>query len=113
MLVVDDYIPAEDSDDGVPFYLVSDDGGGFFAGFDIDASKIVQVSSAREAANREVPSKSVVRNEIDWLGCFGDAIDFHESEWNGEDGVTLLGKAENGLDIVVTVKIESVERQGI
>ena len=74
--------------------------------------EIELVMSAKEAANRQVPTASDIVAGLDLMGSgFDSVVDVHTSEVDG-NSVWCYGKADNGLDVVFKVTVTEVFEGG-
>lgn len=111
---VEDYVSAEESEDGRAFYWGSADGGGNNVA--VLAEFAEQVMSAEQASQRTIPTRPKLAKEIGaaLVRDGGDRSGFAIFECDGVtgDGVTteLFGKTDEGLSFGFRVRVEQVWR---
>lgn len=103
VLVIGDYVSAEQADDGTPFYWSQGSSGDswFFEG---DAEL---VRSASELAARKVPTAEQIASDLG--GVIGNfrLIDVDESDVDGSS-VDFYGTTDDGLSVGFRVRVERV-----
>lgn len=112
--VVDEFISAEEAEDGVAFYWGSSEYG--YGNVAVEATKVAQVMSADEARARKVPSLAEVTRFLAGAAVsYGDGDTFRvdgAEYFDRERGVfSVEGKADNGLRFVAQVQVQFVEEQ--
>lgn len=114
--MVDEYISAEEAEDGVAFYWGSSEYG--YGDVAVEAGKVEQVMSADEARARKVPSLAEVTQFLAGAAVsYGDGDTFRvdgAEYFNKERGLfSVEGKADNGLRFVAQVQVQFVEEQDL
>lgn len=106
---IDDFVSAEESEDGVAFYNGSARGG--FGNVWIEADSVDVEMTADEARARKVPSLKEVRRFVAGLcGETGETFDIDESDYSGTGNrVSLYGETDDGLRFAITLAVESIE----
>ena len=103
---VESYVPAEESEDGVPFYWLDNNDGTSFGIAGADAVELVM--DAKAVAARRPPTVAELFSAIGWLddplitGCSLDG-----------STVTLYGETDEGLEFSVDVTFSKPTRVGL
>lgn len=105
--VVDEYIPAEKSEGGVPFYWGSRPPSS--GDLSVPADCVALVKTAEEMAARKIPTRQQVMDEIslELLSSF-ESFDTDESVEDGEASREVYGKTADGLPFAFKITVESV-----
>lgn len=106
--VVEDYVAAADSDDGIPFYWGSSHQTGNMNDVVVLADAVELVKSGAAMAARALPPASAVAEHIssEALGFGTDEFRFDEADYSAGDGTfELYGRTSEGLPMAVTVKV--------
>lgn len=104
---VEDYVTAEEAEDGVAFYYGSNDGG--YNNVDCPAAEVLEViRTAEEQRNRKVPTPEEIARHLDVLRDH-DLFDCDETEPDGT-AVQCYGVTPDGLRVAVRLRVEAVDR---
>lgn len=106
--VVEDYVSAADSEDGIPFYWGSSHQTGNMNDVVVRAEFVELVKSSADMAARTLPSAKQITNYLagEALGFGNDKFSFSEADYSGGDGtLELYGRTAEGLPLGVTVKV--------
>lgn len=107
--VVEDYVSAEDSEDGVPFYWGSTHKSGNMNDVVVEARHVELVKSEAVMSARTLPSAKAIAEYLgsESLGGFGGkGFTFNEADYSAGDGtLELYGSTDDGLPVGVTVKV--------
>lgn len=103
--VVDDYISAEKSEDGVAFYWGSTPpSSGNVA---VPADAVMLVKTAAQMAARKPPTPQEVIEQLDLLGDYR-TFRTTESDPDGDGSREVFGKTHDGLPFAFRITVESV-----
>jgi len=104
-----DYVSAQESENGDPFYWGNFGGGMGNVWFPADAVELVR--SASEMASRKLPSRKELAQQISSSihGGWGTALTIDETEYEGEGRVLVYGEAENGLRVGFTLTVSDIQ----
>lgn len=109
LIVIEDYVSAEASEDGTPFYWASSHGTGNMNDVIVYADAVELVKTSEQMNSRRIPTLAEVRNFLGFaLLEVGDGFDISETDYFGEDGVEIAGKTSEGLPFVATIQITSI-----
>lgn len=103
---VEDYVSAEDAEDGVAFYYGSNHGG--FNNVVAAAGPVELVMTAEAMRARKVPTCAEVARGLSLTG-YHEVFDADESEPDG-DVVNVYGATPDGLRVAVTLHVVRVEQ---
>lgn len=102
--IVEDYVSAEEADDGIAFYWGSNNGG--MNNVTCPASAVQLVKTAAEMAARRPPTPEAVARHLNAMGDH-EVFDVDETEPDG-NSVLLVGTTPDGLRIVVRLVVAEV-----
>lgn len=108
--VIEDYVSAEESEDGFAFYYGSHNEG--FNNVCVRAKDVEQVMSAEEVHNRRPPSTKEILDAVasQMLGSWGN-LDIDESNKDTEAGVVeFYGSTTDGLRFSFTLAVRDIFR---
>jgi hypothetical protein len=108
--IIDDYVSAEESEDGYAFYYGSRNEG--YGNVCVRARDVEQVMTVEEVRRRELPSTKELLDAVSFqmLGGWGD-IDIDETYKDPEAGVVeLYGQTAEGLRFVFTLSVQDIQR---
>jgi hypothetical protein len=106
--IVEDYVSATDSEDGVPFYWGSSHKTGNMHDVVVVADAVELVKSSAEMAARTLPTPASIAKYLasEALGFGGDDFAFNEADYSAGDGsFEIYGRTTEGLPLGVTVKV--------
>lgn len=105
--VVEDFVPAEESEDKRPFYWGSAHGG--FSNVAVYAEHVEQAKSAEEMRARTLPTP---RELLEALGSDllvdGDDLTIHEVDKPEGSATEIYGRAANGLTFGARLRVEAI-----
>lgn len=108
LIEIEEYIDANEAEDGVAFYWASSHGTGNMNDITVDA-RHVELSKTSEQMNaRRIPTMEELRG---FLGSelLGDSATFEVTETDrGGSGVEIAGKTRDGLRFAATIQITSI-----
>lgn len=107
LVEIEDFVSAEESDDGEAFYWASG-GGGVNNIHDLTDGDFVPAYTAAEARARKPPTVSDVANSLHLTGDH-DVFNCNETEVI-DNIVTCYGETPDGLCIVVKLKVTDVQQ---
>lgn len=107
--IVEDYVSADDSEDGIPFYWGSTHKSGNMNDVVVEASCVELVKTEAAMSARTLPSAQAIAEHLgsEALGGFGgQGFSFNEADYGAGDGtLELYGSTDDGLAVGVTVKV--------
>lgn len=106
--IVEDYVSAEESEDGIPFYWGSTHKSGNINDVVVVHDAVELVKSSADLAARTLPSAKAIAAYLagEALGFGGDDFSFREADYSAGDGsLELYGRTADGLPMGVTVKV--------
>lgn len=106
--IVEDYVSAEDSEDGIPFYWGSSHKTGNMNDVTVAATDVELVKSGADMAARTLPSAQQIAQHLgsEALGFGSGEFSFSEADYSAADGsLELYGRTADGLPMSVTVKV--------
>lgn len=107
--VVDDYVSAEESEDGQAFYWGSSVYG--VGDVAVAASAVVKIMSASDMARRRPPTLAAIRRAVACDLLIGHAADFTLDETDasgGGDEIDVYGETDDGLRFGFTLTVSNV-----
>jgi len=101
--IVNDYVPAEEAEDGRAFYWGNINDG--MNNITVSAEDVEQVMTAEQVNGRRAPSVQAILNSL--MSCNGgDGFDVHTAQGNADDRtVTFEGRTDDGLPFGFTIKL--------
>lgn len=106
--VVEDYVSASDSEDGIPFYWGSTHKSGNINDVVVEAQHVELVKTQASMSERTLPSAKAVAQylAVEALGFGGEDFSFNDADYSAGDGTfELQGTTTDGLAMGVTVKV--------
>lgn len=109
--IVEDYVPAEEAEDGVAFYYGSAEGG--INNIAVPADAVEQTMTPAEVRNRKLPSLRALGAYLCHLDQ-GDGFEFDEGDYSGikddpqnpeQAQLELYGTTDEGLRFAMAVQI--------
>lgn len=108
LIEIEEYIDAEEAEDGQAFYWASSHGTGNMNDITVDAAHVELAKTAEQMAARRIPTMEELR---DFLGSAlldeGDTFEVTETDRDGA-GVEIAGKTHDGLRFAATIQITSI-----
>lgn len=108
LIEIEDYIDANEAEDGIAFYWASSHGTGNMNDVTVDARHVEVVRTADQMTARRIPTMEELR---DFLGSAlldeGDTFEVTETDRDGP-GVEIAGKTHDGLRFAATIQITSI-----
>lgn len=108
-MVVEDYVPAEESEDGKAFYWLNHQNGYNNRNRWALESNLNLVASASEVSKRTVPTIEAIAKSIK-IDPWGGDFSWDSIEPCGEGRVGITGRTSDGLEFVTEVQVLYVER---
>ena len=108
--IIEDYVSAEESEDGIPFYYGSSNDG--INNVCVLARDVEQVLSVEEVRSRKIPSVKEILDVVasNMLGS-SNGIDIDESYKDPDAGVVeFYGQTDEGLSFAFTLSVGSIQR---
>jgi len=109
LIEIEDYVSAEEADDGIPFYWASTHGTGNMNDVSVNADCVELVKTAAQMNARRIPTVTEIH---DFLGSAllsnGEGFSVTETDRDGENGVEIAGRTEDGLRFAATIRITSL-----
>lgn len=108
--VIEDYVSAEESEDGIPFYYGSRNDG--INNVCVRARDVEQIRTAKEMQSRKVPSAKEILDVVasNMLGDSG-GFDIDESYKDPDAGVVeFYGETAEGLRFAFTLAVQDIQR---
>lgn len=106
--IIEDYVNAEESDDGVPFYWGSTHKSGNINDVAVSADRVELIKTEAAMNSRTLPSANAIAEYLasEALGFGGEDFSFSEGDYSAGDGtLELYGRTTEGLPMSVTVKV--------
>lgn len=108
LVVIEDYVSAAESDDGIAFYWASSHGTGNMNDLTPNAANVELVKTAEQMTARRIPTMEELRT---FLGSAllgdGDTFEVTETDRDGS-GVEIAGKTRDGLRFAATIQITAI-----
>lgn len=109
LIEIADYISAEEADDGVPFYWANSHGTGNLNDICANADNVEMVKTVEQMNARRIPTLTELRDFLSSaLLDDGDTFSITDTGRNGENGVEIGGKTNDGLPFVATIQITTI-----
>lgn len=109
LIVIEDYVSAEESEDGIPFYWASSHGTGNMNDVSVYADAVELVKTSKQMNSRRIPTVSEIRDFLSSaLLDDGEGFEVTETDRDGENGVEIAGQTSDGLRFAATVQITSI-----
>lgn len=108
LIEIEEYIDANEAEDGVAFYWASSHGTGNMNDICVAAEHVAVVKTAEQMNARRIPTMEELR---DFLGSelLGDCATFEVTETDRDgNGVEIAGKTRDGLRFAATIQITSI-----
>lgn len=109
LIEIEDYVSAEEADDGIPFYWASSHGTGNSHDICVNADSVEVVKTAEQMNARRIPTVSELRQ---FLGSAllddGEGFRVTETDRDGENGVEIAGQTNDGLRFAATIQITTI-----
>ena len=104
---VEDYVPAEEAEDGIAFYWGSSHGG--MNNLCVRADKVELVKTAEEMDARRIPTADAIIRALD---CMGDYDGFRIDEADAPEGASreISGRTDDGLFFACTITVSNVHQ---
>lgn len=106
--IIADYVNAEESVDGIPFYWGSTHKSGNINDVAVRADCVELVKTEAAMNSRTLPSANAIAEYLasEALGFGGEDFSFNEADYSAGDGtLELYGRTTEGLPMSVTVKV--------
>ena len=109
LIEIEDYVSAEEAENGTPFYWASTHGTGNINDVVVDADAVEQVKTAAQMNARRIPTVNELRHFLGFaLLEEGDEIEITETSIDGESGLEIAGSTHDGLRFAATIQITSI-----
>lgn len=109
LIEIEDYVSAEDAEDGVPFYWASTHGTGNMNDVTVNADNVELVKTAEQMNARRIPTVTQLRNFLgSELLADGEGFQVTETDHDGENGVEIAGRTDDGLRFAATIQITTI-----
>lgn len=109
LIVIEDYVPADEAEDGTAYYEASTHETGNSYDVTVNVEHVELVKTAAQMGARRIPTVTELR---DFLGSelLGDGEGFQvtETDRNGENGVEIAGRTDDGLRFAATIQITTI-----
>lgn len=105
--LIEDYVPADETDDGKAYYVGSADGGG--GNIAVYAENVTLDLTPQQVADRRPPSAASIVQELDLLGHFDGFRTFEWDSYGKDDGtVHVVAETDDGLPFTFKVSVSDV-----
>lgn len=109
LIEIEDYVSAEEADDGIPFYWASTHGTGNQNDVSVNADCVELVKTAEQMQARRIPTVTEIRDFLSSaLLDDGEGFSVTETDRDGENGVEIAGQTDDGLRFAGTIRITSL-----
>lgn len=109
-MVVDAHVPAEESEDGVELYWLTDEGG--LGDKAISADKVELVLSPEQMRARKLPTQDEVAKVLGGAMLGAEGLDLDEVDWSSGGGlVTAYGTTADGLGFSVQIQFGTPRKE--